>query len=119
MVTEATTIEQYYSKVQYVQPDPVHMKDFEQSPVTPTQSENWQDSALCKGIHGAISPFFAHGYESKKERIEREEIAKKICGQCAVRAECLNFALRIREQHGVWGGLNEKERKQLKKSATS
>ena len=32
---------------------------------------------------------------------------------CTVRQECLDYALRIREQHGIWGGLNEAERRSL------
>jgi WhiB family redox-sensing transcriptional regulator len=30
-----------------------------------------------------------------------------------VRGECLEYAIQIREPHGIWGGLNELERKQL------
>ena len=37
--------------------------------------------------------------------------AKAICAQCSVREPCLEMAIRIREQHGIWGGLNELERK--------
>ncbi len=36
--------------------------------------------------------------------------AKRICGGCAVRAECLAYALENDEQFGVWGGLSERER---------
>ena len=32
---------------------------------------------------------------------------------CPVRKECLTFALRIREPHGIWGGLNEMERRAI------
>ena len=39
--------------------------------------------------------------------------AKAICEQCPVREPCLPYALKIREPHGIWGGLNEVERKQL------
>jgi WhiB family redox-sensing transcriptional regulator len=57
--------------------------------------------------------FHAPSYaERKEERLEREARAKAICGGCAVRTDCLEYALRIREPHGVWGGLNEQERKQ-------
>lgn len=41
--------------------------------------------------------------------------AKGVCSRCEVRAECLQYALDNNEEHGVWGGLNEKERRQLKK----
>jgi WhiB family redox-sensing transcriptional regulator len=37
--------------------------------------------------------------------------AKAICQDCGVRQECLTYAIEIREPHGIWGGLNEVERK--------
>lgn len=43
----------------------------------------------------------------------RESRAKRICSECHVRADCLDYAIRIREPHGIWGGLNEAERKQI------
>ncbi|MGH8988615.1 MAG: WhiB family transcriptional regulator [Acidimicrobiales bacterium] len=36
-----------------------------------------------------------------------------MCASCVVRADCLEYAISIREPHGIWGGLNEVERKQL------
>ena len=36
--------------------------------------------------------------------------AKAICAGCRVRRECLAFALRTHQVHGVWGGLSEQER---------
>lgn len=58
--------------------------------------------------------FFPPSYvERKEERASREREAKGICRSCAVTEECLEYALRIREPHGIWGGLNESERKQL------
>ena len=52
-------------------------------------------------------------FERKSERIERERRAKAICAECGAQRECLDYALEIREPHGVWGGLNEAERTQL------
>jgi WhiB family redox-sensing transcriptional regulator len=51
--------------------------------------------------------------ERKDERVGREREAKAICRSCCVREDCLEYALRIREPHGIWGGLNETERKQI------
>ena len=51
--------------------------------------------------------------ELKDERLIRERKAKAICAVCPVRVECLNYAIRIREPHGVWGGLNEIERRAM------
>ena len=33
-------------------------------------------------------------------------------------SDCLNYALTIREPHGIWGGLNELERKQVLSEAS-
>lgn len=46
-------------------------------------------------------------------RLAREQVAKSICQGCCVTDECLDHALRTREPHGVWGGLNEFERRAL------
>jgi WhiB family redox-sensing transcriptional regulator len=74
--------------------------------------EGWQAKAACRGPQSTA--FFppAHA-ERKEERLEREARAKEICAGCIVRAECLDYAIRIREPHGIWGGLNEVERKEL------
>jgi WhiB family redox-sensing transcriptional regulator len=37
--------------------------------------------------------------------------AKSICRVCPVNAECLDYALTIREPYGIWGGLTETERR--------
>ena len=43
--------------------------------------------------------------------------AKKVCLSCDVRGECLDYALAHDERFGIWGGLSERERRRLKKSA--
>lgn len=52
-------------------------------------------------------------FERKDEKLDRERRAKAICATCSVCEECLEYAVRIREPHGIWGGLNEVERKSL------
>ena len=75
-------------------------------------SEAWQEKAACKGPQSAV--FFPPSYVERKDQKEaREERAKAICASCPVRQPCLDYALEIREPHGIWGGLNELERKQL------
>jgi WhiB family transcriptional regulator, redox-sensing transcriptional regulator len=37
--------------------------------------------------------------------------AKAICAGCPVRQQCLAFALDTRQDHGVWGGMSEEERR--------
>lgn len=44
--------------------------------------------------------------------------AKRICGGCEVRSECLDSALQNNERYGIWGGRSERERRQLVRDAT-
>jgi WhiB family transcriptional regulator, redox-sensing transcriptional regulator len=70
----------------------------------------WQERAACRGDDSAF--FFAPSYfERRSEKNAREAVAKAICARCQVRGPCLDYALRVREDHGVWGGLNEMERR--------
>jgi WhiB family redox-sensing transcriptional regulator len=46
---------------------------------------------------------------------EQEEQAREVCARCLVRDECLAFALRTNQAHGVWGGLGEAERLRLRR----
>ena len=39
------------------------------------------------------------------------ERARAVCARCRVRAECLSFALETAQDHGVWGGTSEEERR--------
>ena len=75
-------------------------------------SSGWQQLAACRGEDSTY--FFAPGYfEKRHEKNAREAVAKAICARCPVRAECLGYALDVRETHGIWGGLNEMERRAL------
>jgi len=70
----------------------------------------WQARAACRGPQAAV--FFPPTHaERKEEKQEREARAKDICLGCVVRRDCLDYAIRIREPHGIWGGMNELERK--------
>lgn len=40
--------------------------------------------------------------------------AKAICADCPVRIECLEYALVTGANHGIWGGLSERERKRIR-----
>ncbi len=72
----------------------------------------WQVKAACRGPQAAVF-FPPQHFERKVDRLERERRAKAICAECPSRRECLDYALEIREPHGIWGGLNEAERRSL------
>jgi WhiB family transcriptional regulator, redox-sensing transcriptional regulator len=71
----------------------------------------WQFDGACRGEDSSL--FFAPSYfEKREEKAAREVKAKAICTACPVLQPCLEYALRVREPHGIWGGLNEYERRQ-------
>jgi WhiB family transcriptional regulator, redox-sensing transcriptional regulator len=80
--------------------------------------DTWQRKAACRGPESVL--FFPPTVpEPRPDREAREARAKAICGACPVERECLEFALRIREPHGIWGGRNESERRLLLESGSA
>ena len=67
----------------------------------------WQQHAECVHHAGQVDFFPARG-ESVRD-------AKAVCAGCSVREECLEFALRLKVAHGVWGGLSERERRTIRR----
>ena len=64
----------------------------------------WQDQALCAQTDPEA--FFPEKGGSTRE-------AKRICTTCAVRSECLEYALENHVDHGIWGGCSERERRRI------
>ena len=79
---------------------------------TPIGGLHWQESAACRGPLGNVF-FPPTTTERKREKLAREARAKEICSACPVMTSCREYALEIREPHGVWGGLSEQERRVL------
>jgi WhiB family transcriptional regulator, redox-sensing transcriptional regulator len=69
----------------------------------------WQTDALCAQTDPEA--FFPEKGGSTRD-------AKRICGSCDVRGECLDYALENDERFGIWGGLSERERRKLKRHAS-
>jgi WhiB family redox-sensing transcriptional regulator len=67
----------------------------------------WPERALC--AQTGPEPFFPEAGGSTRD-------AKRICGACEGRVECLEYALVHDERFGVWGGLSEKERRRLRRA---
>jgi len=41
------------------------------------------------------------------------DLARRLCETCPVKEPCLEYALRNRIDHGVWGGTSERERRRI------
>ena len=73
----------------------------------------WQEAGECRKLDNII--FFGEEGESELEKQSREAHAKSICGRCAVKEPCLEFAMETNQKYGIWGGLTDKERASLKR----
>src|SRR5262245_45714039 len=71
---------------------------------------HWQEQALCTQTDPEA--FFP-------EPGRLANAAKRICARCDVRGECLEYALANDERFGIWGGLTEHERRELRRDARS
>jgi len=64
----------------------------------------WRDDALCAQTDPEI--FFPEKGGSTRD-------AKKVCGSCEVRRQCLEYALTYCVT-GIWGGTSDRERMQMR-----
>lgn len=78
----------------------------------PANGERWMAKRRCAD-YNAEEFFRVEPTGIKRKGHVKQAFAKDICATCPVRTECLTFALEHREEWGVWGGLDEDERKAL------
>lgn len=66
--------------------------------------EAWRSKAACKLMPiDFMFPISLPGVED----------AIRVCSNCVVIEECLEYALENKEEHGVWGGTSERERRRI------
>lgn len=70
----------------------------------------WADHGRCRG-HAAL--FYNEDHDANGARRKKELLAKQLCEQCPVLADCRRHAMHAPELYGVWGGLSEMERHTL------
>jgi WhiB family transcriptional regulator, redox-sensing transcriptional regulator len=75
--------------------------------------DQWRSMAACR----SADPDLFFPISSSGRSMAQEAEAKTICAGCRVRRECLAFALRTHQAHGVWGGLSEQERHPVRSAA--
>jgi WhiB family transcriptional regulator, redox-sensing transcriptional regulator len=71
----------------------------------------WRNRSAC--IDEDPELFFPVG--TTGPALEQTERAKAVCRGCDVASECLEWALETNQDAGVWGGLNEDERRALRR----
>lgn len=64
----------------------------------------WRRHASCRGAGPEL--FFPTKGEPAPE-------AKAVCQACPVAAACLDFAISSGEETGIWGGMSERQRREV------
>ncbi|MBC9713948.1 WhiB family transcriptional regulator [Streptomyces sp. TRM66268-LWL] len=73
----------------------------------------WMERAACVGEDPEL--FFPVGTTGPGLRDVRK--AKAVCRRCPVAGQCLDWALRMGQTTGVWGGTSETERARMLRAA--
>jgi WhiB family transcriptional regulator, redox-sensing transcriptional regulator len=72
----------------------------------------WRQDAACISVD--TETFFPIGLTG--QALDQTLMAKRVCASCPVSDCCLEFALRTNQDHGVWGGRTEEERRTIRRS---
>lgn len=74
------------------------------------ERREWTDHAAC--LRSSPELFFPVSMAGPA--LEQTAAAKRVCAGCPVRAECLEWALRSGDAHGILGGTTPEERRYLR-----
>lgn len=80
------------------------------APDTLPPADDWRSRAACLT---AKDPeiFFPVGEGPQAQQQTKD--AKRICHTCPAMTDCLNWALETHQDSGIWGGLDERERRRI------
>ena len=71
----------------------------------------WRTDAICRDTDPDL--FFPIG--TTGQALTQIARAKQVCGECPVRVDCLEYALETNQDSGIWGGLSEEERRDIRR----
>lgn len=69
---------------------------------------SWKDDAACRDVDTAL---FFKAHTTGPAATGHYDRARAICASCPVRIECLEYAMSTKQEAGIWGGLDEDERR--------
>ena len=75
---------------------------------------DWREAGACLSADPDLFFPIATGPAAVKQIM----MARRICAGCPVRQQCLDFAQRTGEMHGVWGGTTPEERIRARRAHT-
>ena len=76
-----------------------------------SRQDNWRERGACLLVDPEL--FFPLSMAAGSQ--PQIMAAKRICARCQVRGTCLDFALSTGQPNGIWGGMTEEERSNLRR----
>jgi len=76
---------------------------------------SWRRDAICRDTDPEL--FFPIG--TTGQALLQIAKAKSVCCECPVQYECLEFAMETNQDTGIWGGVSEEERRQIRRDAAA
>ena len=78
-------------------------------------ADDWRKQANCRGLsRQEKDDIFFFTSEDEADSLEKLARARTFCDPCPVRENCLEFALVNNQYHGIWGGMSNKQRREIK-----
>jgi WhiB family redox-sensing transcriptional regulator len=72
---------------------------------------SWRSRAICRDTDPDL--FFPVG--TTGQALIQIALAKQVCGECPVSTDCLEYALETNQDSGIWGGLDEEQRRNIRR----
>jgi WhiB family redox-sensing transcriptional regulator len=76
---------------------------------------SWRHLSICRDTDPDL--FFPVG--TTGQALLQIERAKEVCGECPVSTECLEYALETNQDSGIWGGLDEEQRRAIRRQSAA
>jgi len=72
-----------------------------------TLNQDWKNDAACRGMDTNL--FFPD--EDNPTDYRKFAIARKVCAACPVSSQCLDYAITLNIEIGMFGGMSRKQRR--------
>ena len=76
---------------------------------------SWRNRSICRDTDPDL--FFPVG--TTGQALLQIAKAKEVCGECPVSTECLEYALETNQDSGIWGGLDEEQRRAIRRQGAA
>jgi len=87
-----------------------HIMQSHRLPRSEARDDTWRDQAACRDQ--PKSAFFP--VDGSADYASDLRAARRVCASCPVAEPCLRYALEENIDHGVWGGLSVRQRREIR-----